>query len=129
MKHKSLLAAAIMLILSACEPPINENELDQLKRELDQSLESAKRKIDELTPSKERISSETSEEFAKLNRFEYKVVEFDKSLPAAELESKLGELGNEAWECFHITTGEKILTVFCKRRPKTYLRYVPRMFP
>ncbi|RIL12388.1 MAG: hypothetical protein DCC75_00585 [Proteobacteria bacterium] len=118
-----------MLILSACEPPINENELDQLKRELDQSLESAKRKIDELTPSKERISSETSEEFAKLNRFEYKVVEFDKSLPAAELESKLGELGNEAWECFHITTGEKILTVFCKRRPKTYLRYVPRMFP
>jgi hypothetical protein len=69
-------------------------------------------------------------ELEKLVTFEYKVLELEKTRSSAELEESLAELGKDRWDCFHIdsVTLEKSLRVYCKRAPKTMLKFIPRVF-
>jgi hypothetical protein len=90
--------------------------------------------VDSLTnpqniPSREKLSEGAQQEVEKLFVFEYKVAEVKAELPAADLEAALQALGQERWECFALQQQGAMLRLFCKRRPKTYLRFIPRMFP
>jgi len=79
-------------------------------------------------PQAEALHSRTKEEFEKLFRWEYRVVDLPGSLPAAEFEGKLGELGMDGWECFSMTPKGGDVRVSCKRHPPSamsYLKYDP----
>jgi hypothetical protein len=94
------------------------------------SLEGAKRDAQEaVAPHADAVQTRTKEEVEKLFRWEYKVTEFPATLPAAELEGKLMELGADGWECFDVREQPLNLTrITCKRRPKSalsYLKYIP----
>ena len=84
--------------------------------------------IDDIKPHKEELEKKTTEEISKLSTFEYKVAEFKSNITNEELQTKLEELGQERWDCFHVERQTFTLTFFCKRRPKTYLRYIPKLF-
>ena len=77
-----------------------------------------------LGPQGEVLQNLTKEEMEKLFRWEYRVVETDLAIPAAAFEKRLGELGNEGWECFHIESSREAIRVTCKRRPRSALRYL-----
>ena len=77
-----------------------------------------------LGPQGEVIQERTMEEVEKLFRWEYRVVETDTAMAAADFEKRLGELGNEGWECFHISNSPQTIRITCKRRPRSALNYL-----
>lgn len=91
------------------------------------TLDEARRLIDDLAPQRKEWEEDARGEVEKLYNFEYHIEEFSNELSTVEIEAKLDALGQDRWECFHIEPGEKELRVFCKRRPKTYLRYMLRV--
>lgn len=127
-----LLIIAIFL-LSGCNsdpvtqevPPTDASAPESLTDTIAAQISKAQQQVQELASGSKDTATE---EVEKLFTFDYRVVEFDKSLPATDLELKLNELGKERWECFHVEPRESVLQFFCSRRPKTYLRYIPRVF-
>lgn len=80
-------------------------------------------------PHADAVQARTKEEVDKLFRWEYRVVEFPTDILSLELEAKLGELGEQGWECFHFGPySATISRVTCKRKPKSalsYLKFIP----
>ena len=99
---------------------------------VDQLLQGLNTKIDQITktiPSQEEIQTTTKEELNKIHAFEYKVVDYELTLPAAELEKNLNTLGAERWECLGSVIQGIRMRFVCRRHPASYLRYIPRIFP
>lgn len=115
------------LIFSACQSP-ETNRIQEVLEDFKASLKDAKRSVEDNTPDTKKIKTGTAEEVEKLFSFEYKVEEYPNKAGAKDLQSKLEALGQERWECFYIQEVGTKLRVYCKRRPKTYLQYIPRMF-
>ena len=107
----------------------DKSQIGQLTNEIRRALDATKDRVTEISPSKEEIKSLTTDELNKLSAFEYHVAEIKRDLSIEELEKELSALGLERWECFEIEQLEKSYRIFCRRRPQTYLRYIPRMFP
>lgn len=128
--HLFICVFALSFILPAagCGPSGSE-ELDAVGSQLKELLKRAEKKIDGLAPQTQEMGEATSQELEKLFTFEYKVVEFAKDAPGVEIERELQGLGQDRWECFAAETNGRDLRVFCKRRPRTYLRYIPRLMP
>jgi hypothetical protein len=69
----------------------------------------------------------TIEEVNKLRQFEYKIVKFPSGSTSEEIHNQLNELGKEFWDCFAVEKSEENdLFIFCKKKPETPLRYVPK---
>ena len=130
---KASLAFALALLtavfLSACESGKPPAELESLNSQLKDFLKKAEQKIEGLTPETRGVSEATSQEVEKLFTFEYKVVEFKTEASSQEIEARLQALGQDRWECFSSEGSSRSLRIFCRRRPKTYLRYIPRLIP
>jgi len=98
------------------------------------TLKQVSSQVDELTRSIGDFvtRSEVPEEFKKLQQFEYKIVSLPAAISGIDLETELNKLGKERWDCFHFEkrlSGEiSELEAFCKRRPDTPLKYVPKTF-
>ena len=94
-------------------------------------------------------TQEAMEEFRKLQQYEYKLQSFPANTLPIELEASLNRLGKERWECFHVEKrigqaappsaadstrpeaepqeiARPEIVLFCKRRPETPLRFIPR---
>ena len=95
---------------------------------IQEAYDSAKNKISELAPVKDQYQNLAQEELNKLYSFEYKVVEFPLTAESLSIEAYLSTLGKDRWECFDTTKTDLKLIIFCKRRPETYLKYIPRAF-
>ena len=61
-----------------------------------------------------------SEDWQNMESWQYKVLATD-SVPAAELEGKLNELGKQGWECFSVDDQRMIF----KKATESYLRRMP----
>lgn len=116
-------------IAAGCDSGIGDKTVNQIKDESSKTVEELKRILTDLAPSQDQIHSLTTEEVKKLSVFEYRVYELAKDPATIDLEAALESAGRERWECFGILPGEKSLRLLCKRRPETYLRYIPRVFP
>lgn len=112
-----------LLLLPSCKRPDSNDGI--IPKGIKQSIRSAKDTVADLTSDGSEMAQG---EVEKLFVFEYKVVEFQMDLPASELQESLTLLGRERWDCFHVEPQELSNRFFCKRRPKTYLRYIPRVF-
>jgi hypothetical protein len=91
--------------------------------ELKKSMEEMKRSVTD-----SELDSMAADEVEKLFTFEYTVKDVPPTEDAISLNSILEEMGRERWNCFHIEEKKEYIRLYCKRRPKTYLRYVPRFF-
>ena len=100
--------------LTACDKDRNSSPLDEISKQMGSAYDSARKEV----------TSRTEEEIEKLFNFEYKVVEIDRGNSAEQLQDELNKLGQDRWDCFHAETADKTLKMFCKRRPKSYLRYL-----
>ena len=118
--RKTLMMLLALGLLAGCKDSVSTVG-DDVQRGFDQ----ARKAIDELTPE---LKDKTIGEVEKLFVFEYHVEEVDPALPSAQIQERLAALGADRWDCFHIEAREEVLQVFCKRNPKTYLKFVPRMF-
>jgi len=114
--------------LFACQSPSGEKHFEKITREFEQTVDQVTRSIGKLAPDSKAIKELTTEEVEKLFVFEYLVSDAPPQSSTAELQETLTKLGQERWECFHIERTAETLRIFCKRRPKTYLRYIPRVF-
>jgi hypothetical protein len=79
-------------------------------------------------PQAEALHARTREEWSKLFRWEYRVLDLPADLGAPDFEGKLAELGQEGWEVFSIIPRTEGIRISCKRRPPSalaYLKYVP----
>lgn len=112
--------------LSACKAPDREESLSRVEREVKQALAEIGKKVDDYAPAAKEVKKSTTAEIEKLFVFEYKVFDLGDDTSLSKIEEQLQKLGEERWECFHIERFETRLSAFCKRRPKTYLRYIPR---
>jgi peptidoglycan hydrolase CwlO-like protein len=105
-----------------------ESTSQQVNKVIGESLEGIKAELRKLQPQANELSDQAQGEVEKLFSFEYRVAEFPDTLTAQELELELVSLGKERWECFQVLHINKSLKVMCRRMPKTYLRYIPRVF-
>lgn len=103
--------------------------LDELTSTLSSALNKTTDRVRELSPRADELKGMTTDEVNKLFAFEYRVQELPVTSTASEIEQAIAALGNERWECFDVESRKETLLIFCKRRPQTYLRYIPRVFP
>lgn len=89
--------------------------------EIEESVSKLKSTISDLTKKNEKLAVE---EIEKLFIFEYKVASLPSNSTSDVVESNLKLLGKERWECFHVEKTKETIDIYCKRRPKTYLRYM-----
>ncbi len=109
------LICTLLIFSTACE-----------QKELGESLNSAQSQaqaaLDHL--KSQNLDQQALAELEKLNTFEYVVKSFSDKLSDTELSTELATLGKEGWECFNVSQASENYRVWCKRRPKTYLRYL-----
>ncbi len=120
-----LLLLPIFMLQVACDR-VTDETIQQVSEGVTQTVNSAKEGIESLKP---HIQTRTSEEFEKLFIFEYKVKELPIAATSASIEAELTLLGSDRWECYAVQTFDDHLRLFLKRRPESYLRYIPRVFP
>ena len=111
------IALLLSTILFGCESKSVQSAYDE-----------ARGSFDELIPLKDKAQTAAKEEVSKLFTFEYKVAEIDNSASSAQVEALLSGLGRERWECFDSAPLGGKLRFFCKRKPDTVLKYIPRAF-
>jgi hypothetical protein len=86
-------------------------------------------KFGETVSTRSREMKESaSVEMEKLFTFEYRVLEIPTASTSEEIQKILELAGKERWDCFHIESQNASLRIFCKRNPKTALKYIPRVF-
>ena len=112
-----ILFSCTALAMLGCDRAPGEAELNKLTKEL-------KNIVEGVTPSKEVAE----QELEKLFSLEYQVLTFPSDVEAKALQDGLRRAGMERWDCFHVESRQEELLVLCKRQPKTYLRYIPRVF-
>ena len=118
---------ALIALTTGCDrSPIDQKSLGQASEQLNKTAKDAMNLFDGQT---KELSEATQQEFDKLSQWEYRVEELDPGLSVADMQQRLSSLGIERWDCFHAEPAQSKLRLFCKRHPKTYLRYLPRMFP
>ncbi|MCB0309623.1 MAG: hypothetical protein KDD42_00225 [Bdellovibrionales bacterium] len=123
-----LIFLLVALFLVGCNSSEEESQAQSLSNEFERLVEKMARKFDELTPSSSDVHKLTTAEVEKLFTYEYKTLELSADAGPKEIETKLAELGADRWDCFYAERVNKALLFYCKRRPKTYLRYIPRVF-
>ena len=116
-------------LLFSCSDPEQQEKLGEAIRGIQKTLSDATEKLTEAAPAPGEVKSIASEELAKLSAIEYRIVDFDEDVPAAEMQNMLARLGNERWDCFSTATIGRKIRVFCRRRPESYLRHVQRILP
>lgn len=130
MKAPSLLLLTLVLI--GCEgetPHIDRLQFEELGRKLDGLVQQAEQQVRRAPEVKEQVTDAAGEEVEKLFTFEYRVFDLPRDAAAPEVENRLATLGADRWECFHVEPLATELRVFCKRRPKTPLRYLQYFRP
>lgn len=117
-----------------CDASSKETDLNKPIDDLGQMVRQLKESLGKVTPpdlkleeSATGLKENASAEMEKLFRLEYRVVEI-KNGSSSEIEQQLTALGNDRWDCFHAESSRNALLFFCKRAPKTYLRYLLKMF-
>ena len=108
------------LMLCACEA----KETQDLSNQLDKVIEQTKEAVEKLAPKGTEITKFGADEIEKLFTYEYKVVDIKAHASIAEIQAELDLLGMERWEVFHVVNMPNASRLYCKRRPKSYLRYV-----
>ncbi|MCO6430557.1 MAG: hypothetical protein J5J00_06820 [Deltaproteobacteria bacterium] len=124
----TFLALCLPFLLSSCQREQAESALDGVGDKLNQGYQYARDSAKEIPGKAEELSESAAREVSKLHSLEYKVFELDKSTDSFEIERKLATLGLERWDCFFVRERFDSLQFFCKRHPKTLLRYLPRVF-
>ena len=115
----------LALLLMACD---SKSKLEDIQQGISKQVGELQKTIEGLKPVQKDLTQQASTEVEKLYIYEYKVAELAKTLSNTDLEKELTALGAERWDCFHVEAIDNNLKVFCKRKPKTYLNYVPRVF-
>ena len=114
-----------LLLLASCNRSDNQAigaVTDQLKK----TYEDAKKGVSSLTPE---VQSMTSAEIDKLFAYEYAVIDVPLSSSRGEVEEKLLLMGRDRWEAFSTEPRSDGTRIYFKRRPASYLRYIPRLAP
>jgi hypothetical protein len=127
----SLIRILLLILIftgAGCQRSENGGNQPDLARELERTFEQLKTTLSEMADKPSQMKDLTSDEIEKLFNFEYLVVDLPAKMPSPDLEKKLNQLGEERWDCFQIERLETKIAISCKRRPKTYLRYIPRWF-
>lgn len=113
---------------AAATPPatqIDDLSLSKLLGSISDRVQGASGGVQQaLGPQGEVLHDLTKDEFEKLFRWEYRVVDVEGSETAADFEKRLMELGNEGWECFSIAPSASATRITCKRRPRSALGYL-----
>lgn len=111
--------------LAGCDKATDTKELQRQVGDLTKVLTDY---VGDAAPTKEALT-----ELKKLQQFEYKIISVPADTTPTALESSLNELGRERWECFHVEKrlnpadpAKSEIALFCKRRPETPLRFIPR---
>ena len=112
----------LISLLAACDQSSTQT-IEELKGGLEKSIESAQRTLESLGSDKKSTTGKAVDEVEKLFRFEYQVFKIDRSSGTEEMQNRLSQLGEKRWDCFHIENLGTEVEVYCKRRPKSYLRY------
>jgi hypothetical protein len=105
-------ACLLLVFWTACE----EAQLDDFKKEAQRAVEDAKIRAKELGELSE-------EEVQKIWAVEYTTVRME-TTDLAVLNDKLNELGQQRWECYHVSEDGQDRILFLRRRAATALRYV-----
>ena len=124
----SFLALSLVLSVGGCQDQKGPDGLQKLTEEFSRTVQSAKEQFEKIAPQRQEIEQKAGAETEKLFTFEYRVQEIGKDVKPAEIQARLAALGKDRWDCFHIEPRKDALLLFCKRQPKTYLRYIPRVF-
>lgn len=122
-----LLMVSVLPALTGCDS--GTKDIEGVKQQLEALVQTTTRKVDALSSSPEEVSEKASAELEKLFTFEYKVIDLRNDATSGSIQRTLNELGQERWECFQMLPLDSGIAALCKRRPKTYLRYIPRMIP
>ena len=75
-----------------------------------------------------KVKGLANDEYEKLIKFEYRVVDLPREAKSDEVQAVLTELGKDRWNCFHADTLEKSTRVYCRRLPFSVLRMAPYLW-
>ena len=126
--RRSLVPLSLLLfslLLASCKSD-QQPSVEKVKEELSKLYQQTHEAIQGVTPA---VQSLTTEQLEKLFIFEYQIMEVAADSPTSDIERRLQAFGRERWECYFVEHSGNSTRFYLKRRPATYLRYVPRWFP
>ena len=118
---------ALLLGFAGCQDA--DKEISKTQQDLERLIEKAGKHFETVTSNPGQVTNAAQAEVEKIFVFEYKVFPLSPDRSAKTAESALNQLGRERWDCFQVSEMEEGLSAFCKRSPKSYLRYIPRIIP
>jgi hypothetical protein len=136
-KRLEILGLAVLLSLAGCtSDQTTKQEPSDLEKAVSQLMAQSGELVEELTPLGQQVGKTVAEgaktvgtsatdEVQKLFRWEYKVTDLPAEYGSAEIEVYLNGLGMDRWDCFRVEPVQGTFRVFCKRPPKSPLRYMP----
>ena len=116
---KKSVRLAILLLLAGCQQE-TPSSLDRLINKTLEVSDTALEQVSNLSPE------DAKKEFKKLSQIEYKVLSLKKEISAAEFEGVLSVYGQKGYDCAAPLIRAEDMMILCKRRPDTYLRYIPQ---
>ena len=116
------------MFVLACKDSADGPQIEKLQKGLGQAYDQVSDAIDKLKPEADNLQGKATSELEKLFIYEYRVENFPNGLSSQQISNRLNDLGKDRWDCFHIEPHEEGRQVFCKRMPRTVLRYL-RYFP
>ena len=121
---KILLLISLGLITACQEKP----KYQEIKEELSKSVAELQTEIAKsYQETQKEVENLANEEIEKFHSIEYHVFELKKEQSTLEHEKKLNEIGKDRWDCFFIGESDEFYRFYCRRIPKSYLRYMTRL--
>lgn len=135
-KKTIFLILAVIFTIIGCksnekpsEPSKHEaTKIDSMGNKITSKVDQLLAEIEKYKPQADDLSKQSQAEVEKLFTFEYLSQDFPLELSSEDLQTELQKLGNQRWECFQILIVKDKIRAICKRHPKTYLRYIPKVF-
>jgi len=114
----------VALELCLCQR-VDNDTVKSVTDELKATFSDAGKGVSDVAPS---VRSMTVDQLEKLFIYEYKVIDVDGEASPQRVEAILNAMGQERWVSYSVTPISSGVRIYLKRRPKTYLQYVPRPF-
>ena len=103
-----IFCATAAVFCLGCSDSSDSAALNDLKKQLDGVVHDTSKALQDLrqrksmTKSTEFLTNDAANEVENLFRFEYQVLELERSISAERLGEKVNSLGQKRWDCFHI---------------------------
>ncbi|RMD84185.1 MAG: hypothetical protein D6808_07420, partial [Candidatus Dadabacteria bacterium] len=121
--HIALVSLCLFIAAEGCGGSSSTQDDSRLDKQVMRALDRAEKALKSFRKRDKSLESLAKNEVEKLFKIEYKVAEV-RSQDIGDINHALAQLGAKRWNCFYVERSGASYRLFCKRKSRSYLRYL-----